>query len=403
VTGLVIWLRRGIGRPLAVALLAFVLTSLLSQPDWPVELDWGIRLTAASLVVVSPCVAAAAAFDTSRRLMPTLAMLSRGSVRHPFSVALPALAVVAWSVAVYVVVWAVAAAFVVRRGGVGITDWWVFPEIVAPLFGAGMVGLVVGLTLASRWAAVAAAVAVMTASVAAVPWGRGAFEALTTYGTLTGLERPSARAAAVVVGVVVVALGCLVAARELNRPSRARRLVLAACATVVGVAALAPAAWPWRQDVYVFTTEPYGCVGRAPAVCGPQSRLPLLRPVQASLADAYRALDGTEFVGPRAFSVERVDHYSHLAGAAPLDFDPAFLRGDRYDTVAVAGLLLRPHQCRALFDASGAGPILEAQSRVQPWLVAVLRGGIPARPVPAEVSADFDIIQQCAQMTGDLH
>lgn len=145
-TALLVWLRRGIGAPVALAVLAFVLTSLLSQPDWQVELDWATRLTAASLIVVSACVAAAAAFDTSRRLRPTLVELSRGSPRSALHIAFPAIAVVAWSLLAYVVVWVVSAGLVARHGGVGITDWWVFPEIVAPLLASGMVGLLLGMS-----------------------------------------------------------------------------------------------------------------------------------------------------------------------------------------------------------------------------------------------------------------
>src|SRR5690349_5545946 len=140
-----IWLRRGTGAPLALLLFGFVLTSLLSQPDWRVELDWATRLTAASLIIVSPCVAAAAAFDTSRRFRPTLALLSRGSTRRSWQIALPAMAVVAWAVLAYLLVWIIAAVLVMRHAGVGVTDWWVFPEIVAPLVGAGLVGLLAGL------------------------------------------------------------------------------------------------------------------------------------------------------------------------------------------------------------------------------------------------------------------
>jgi hypothetical protein len=351
---------------------------------------------------VSPCVAAAAAFDTSRRLCPTLAALAGGSPRRRFHLALPALAVVAWSVAAYAVTWSVAAVMVTRHGGVGITDWWVFPEIAAPLLAAGMAGLLTGLTVGGRLAAPVAAVAVIAAAVIAAPWGRGPFEAVTTYGTLTGLERPAVRAAAAVLGALAIALGALAAATEVHRPGRGRRSVLAGCAAVLVAGTLAPAAWPWSQDVYDVTREPYGCLGSSPSVCGPQSRLPLLRPVQTSLAQAYRELEGTDFTRPASFRVTRLDHYAHLDGAAPLDFDPAFIRGSQYDEGAVARALVRPHQCRDLFDPTLSVPILDAQDRVLPWLEAVLRGQTPSRPVPQQVQSSFDVIQECATMTDDL-
>lgn len=397
-----IWLARGLGAPLALALFAFVLTSLLTQPDWRVELDWATRLTAASLIVVSPCVAAAAAFDTSRRLRPTLAILSRGSTRHSVHIALPALAVVAWSVLAYMVVWTVAAVLVAMHGGVGVTDWWVFPEIVAPLVGAGMVGLLAGMSLGGRTAAPVAAVAVIAALIAAAPWGRGPFEAVTTYGTLTGLQRPTIRAVAAIVGVLIVAFGALVAAREVHRPITSRRVVLGGSAAVILLGTIVPAAWPWRQDVYESTREPYGCIGGTPSVCGPQSRLSLLRPVQASLADAYRTLEGTDFTRPTSFRVTRLDHYAELHGSAPLDFDPAFIRGNRYDKGAIAQALVRPHQCLDLFDATRSVPILDAQDRVQPWLKAVLSGETQPHPVPPVVASSFKVVANCAPMTGNL-
>jgi len=222
VSAFAIWLRRGVGAPLALALFAFVLTSLLSQPDWQVELDWATRLTAASLIVVCPCVAAAAAFETSRRLRPTLALLARASTRRSWQISVPAMAVAAWSVLAYVAVWVVAAVLVAAHHGVGVTDWWIFPEIIAPLIGAGMVGMVIGMAVAGRSAAPVAAVAVVAALIVASPWGRGPFEAVTTYGTLTGLQRPPGRALAAIIAALLVALGAFVAAREIHRPGRAR-------------------------------------------------------------------------------------------------------------------------------------------------------------------------------------
>jgi hypothetical protein len=178
--------------------------------------------------------------------------------------------------------------------------------------------------------------------------------------------------------------------------------VLCGCATAIALSTLLPAAWHWRQDAYVPTREAFGCVGSSPSVCGPGSRLRLLVPVQASLADAYQKLEGTDFTRPASFRVTRVDHYSDLDGAAPLDFDPAFIRGDRYDRGAVARALLRPHQCRELFDAAGSVRILDAQDRILPWLTAVLDGSTQARPVPPIVRTSFEVIQTCSPMTGDL-
>ena len=396
------WLRRGTGRFLAPVLLGFLLMALFSQPDWMIELDWATRLTAASVLVVSPAVAAVAAFDTSRRLRPTLTLLGRGSVRKPWHIAFPSLAVVTWAVVAYLLTWLVAAAVVSINDGIGIHDWWVFPEVVAPLVGAGSIGLFAGMVAGPRLAPPAAVMTLLAALVCAAPWGRGPFEAVTTYGTLTGLQRPPVRAVAVVVGVLVLALAVATAAVESNRPAGARSAVLGLCAGVAAVATVLPSAWPWKVEIYDVTDEAYGCVGSAPAVCGPRSRLPLLPPVQASLAEAYTQLAGTEFIRPTAFRVTRLDHYAHLDGAAPLDFDPADVHNDRYDNDAVARALVRPHQCSELFVASSAEPLLQAQDVVIPWLLQVLAGETAATPVPDDVSLAFARIQNCRPMTGDL-
>lgn len=399
-----IWLRRGTGPFLALAVLAILWSTLLPQRDWRIELDWATRLSAGPLLLICPGVAAAAAFDTARRLRPTLAYLSRGSTRPSAHLALPALAVIAWASFAYVLTWVLAAGVVAASSGVGVTAWWVFPEIIGPMVGAGAVGMLAGMAVGGAWASPLAAVAILAGAVAASPWGRGPFEAVTTYGTLTGLERPAHRAMAAIAGALVVAFGAVLAALELQRPAaRARGGVVFSCTTAILLGALAPAAWPWRQDIYVFTSEPYGCIGQAPSVCGPKSRLPLVRPMQAALAGAYRKLEGTDFTKPTSFRVTRLDHYSELQGAAPLDFDPALLNEGRSNTWIVASALLRPSQCLDWFDAPSSKRISDAQDRARPWLEEVLAGGTPARPVPAAVASAFKVVEGCTAMTWDLH
>jgi len=100
--------------------------------------------------------------------------------------------------------------------------------------------------------------------------------------------------------------------------------------------------------------------------------------------------------------VTRLDNYAQLDGAAPLDFDPAFIRGSRYSDDAVARILARPHQCQEMFDATGSVPILDAQDRVVPWLRAVLSGQTSARPVPPEIETAFKVIEDCTPMTRNL-
>lgn len=397
-----IWLRRGVGARVALLVAAFVLFQLFSRPEWENELDWATRLTGASLLLVCPCLGAAAAYDTAQRMRPTLADLSRGSPRHWLHIALPAAAVVAWSVAAYVLVWAVAAVVVTARGGVGITDWWVFAEVIAPLVGAGAVGLCAGMAVSGPLAAPIAAVTVLGGTMVASPWGRGPFEAVTTYGTLTGLERPAVRSAAAVGAALLVGAVAAFTARQRHRTYRGRGgpFVLAGCAVLAAVAVILPAAWPWDQDVYVPTSERYGCIGDDPSVCAPRSRLQLLQPVQASLADAYARLHGTDFTRPTTFRVTRGD-FSNLGGAAPLEYHPEDVRGDGYDTFATAEVLMRPHACAELYGGSGMDRVFNAQDVVRPWLERVIKGQAPGAPVPPEVASAFDVIQGCHAQTGD--
>lgn len=415
-SGLRLWLRRGSGAPLAVLIAAFVLILLLSQQQWRLELDWATRLSASSVLITTPFVAAAAAFDISRRFRPTLAHLAVGTARHRLQVLTPAVAVTVWAVMAYVVAWVVAAVVVATHDGVGVTDWWVFAEVAAPLLAAALLGTAIAMVLSEAVtgfvAAPVAAVTVLAGTVVASPWGRGPFEAVTTFGTLTGLQRPAVRAVAAVLAALILAGAAAVAAREAHRPAAARRGVLAGCAVLMLAAAVAPAAWPWSEDVYVVSREPTRCVGNAPAVCGPASRTRLLVPVQTSLAQAYRTLAGTDFTRPAAFTVTRLDHYADLHGAAPLDFDPTLIRAEKdsgtddrgagsYTPAGVVAALLRPHQCAEVFTAQQAPLILDAQDRVRPWLEAVLADRVPARLVPDDVQAAFEVIEHCDVVTGN--
>jgi hypothetical protein len=395
-----IWLRRGVGWRLGLLIAAFVFYQLFAEPDWRIELDWATRLTASSLLLVCPCVGAAAAYDTSRGLRPSLQLLSRGSTRRSAHIALPAAAVVAWSVLAYALVWAIAALTVLLVGGVGVTDWWVFPEVLAPVAAAGGVGLMAGMAVNGRLAAPIAAVAVLAGTMLASPWGRGPFEAVTTYGTLTGLERPVVRSAAAITGALVVAGCAAVAARALHRDNGSRRLVLTGCAAAAAFAIVLPAAWQGQGQVYVATSERYGCTGTAPSVCAPRSRVQLMLPVQASLAEAYRQLQGTEFTRPTSFRVVRGDDLSGLNGAAPLEYEPESVQGSGYRTFATAQALLNPHRCLELYGGPGIDRIMGAQDRVRPWLEGVLEGRTPGFPVPADVASSFTVIEDCQVQTG---
>lgn len=400
--GIALWIRRGAGAPVAVALAGFTLTTVFSQGHWQVEWDWGTRLSAASVIIACPLVAAAAAHDTARRYRPTVAELAKASARRGSQALAPALAVALCAGAAYVLTWLAVAVAVLRRGGVGPTDYWVYAEVLLPILVSSLVGACVGLVVDGFLAAPAAVLAVLATLVIAAPFGRGPFEAVTTYGTLTGLQRTPSRAMLSLAGLLVLGGGLVLASSWLTAVRRPRSFLWVLLAPVVAVAVVLPAAWPLDSQVYEVSTEQVRCVGRHPAVCGPTSRLPLLEPVQTSLADSYHTLDGTQFVAPQRFTVARLDQYAKLGSAAPLDFDPANLTAQGYSPQATARALARPHQCAELFSAKEAGPLLDAQDVVQGWLVAVLVGQTPPKPVPSDVTSAFEAILSCHVMRGDL-
>lgn len=395
-----IWSRSGPALPLGLVVLGAVGSTVVLDPDWHLEADWGLRLTAATVSFISPLVAAAVAFDTVRRHRPAVADFALASPRRVLPSVMPVVSLSVTVTLAYLLVWAGVLATAAASGGIGPTDWWVFPETLGPVIAAAFVGRAVGEWIHGIGAPIVAAVAVLAAAVVVSPWGRGPFEAVTTYGTLTGLERPPGQAAAVVaVTVVTAAMGAVAAARSrdwFRRPLR-RALLVAALVPVW----VLPAAWPWPDQVYRTSTEPVECTGTVPALCGPRSRVPLLAMAQPAFARAYERLQGTEFVRPSHFTVTRLGRYSDLDGAAPLDFDPAALTGRGYPPGSVVAALLRPHECAELFDAAEAVPVLEAQGRVEPWLLNVVEGRRPARPEPPEVSSSFDVILDCRVYTGN--
>ncbi|QNN48404.1 hypothetical protein H9L10_08580 [Phycicoccus endophyticus] len=387
--------------PVALVVLAAVASTVASRSDWFLEADWGLRLTSSTVVLVSPLVAAGAAFVTARRYHPSLAAAARAGTRAPWVHLAPAAALAGAAGVAYVLVWTGVLVAVAASGGIGPTDVWVVPETVVPVVAAAALGGVVGHLVRSLVSPLVAAVLVLLTAVVASPWGRGPFEAVTTYGTLTGLERPPAQAAVTVVAAGLIVLGCALAVTRLSAGDPPR-VVGSVLALALVLATVAPAAWPWQDQVYRVSTEATGCVGSNPRLCGPQSRLPLLAMAQPTFARAYERLRGTPFVAPTAFRVTRLDHYSQLDGAAPLDFDPSQIPDDRAATSQVVAALLRPHQCADLFDATGAVALLDAQDVVRPWLTGVLEDRVPAQPVPDEVADAFSVVLSCRVMTGDL-
>lgn len=398
-----IWLRRGPAAWLGLLVLGFGGTTVFSQSEWVVEWDWGARLLAAAVIVLSPIVAAAVAYQHATMVRRGLGTLARGSVRGSLPVLLPAGAVALTTSLAVIVLWVAIGVRTVLAGGIGPTDAWVYAEVLAPLWAAAAVGLLVGSVVDGVLAGPVAGVALVIITALGSLFGRSPFSAVTTYGTLTGLERPPGQAAVVVaccLGMTALALfgAALVWRGTLTRHRSALPLVAAALVAL----AVVPAATPWHDQVFRASAEPRACVEGVPAVCGPQSRLPLLVPVQRSFHRAYTVLDGTPFVEPSAFTVTRLDQYSSLGSAAPLDFDPAYLRDGAYDNGAVARALVRPHQCEGLFDASAAVPLLDAQDVVLPWLQGVLNSGRRPAQVPPPVLAAFDVIESCTVRTTDL-
>lgn len=396
------FLRRGTSIPLGLLVLGAVVGSVATNPDWHLELDWGLRLTSSTVAFVAPLVAASAAYETSRRHHPTVAAFARAGSRGPALHLIPAVGPALAASGGYVLCWVGITLTTIVNDGVGLTDPWVFPETLGPVLGAAAIGGMVGNWVRGIGAPVVAAAVVLSAAVLVSPWGRGPFEVVTTYGTLTGIERPPSQAgAAVVSALLTMALAASLCCMGRVAPwPRWTRIALLAAFVPIWVA---PVAHPWPDQVFRVSSESVGCVGSSPSLCGPQSRLGLLRRAQPSFAAAYARLEGTPFDGPDAFRVTRLDHYSRLNGAAPLDFDPAGLSSPQgYPLSGVVAALLRPHQCRGLFDAQQSVPLLEAQHRISPWLEDVVSGRRPGQPVPPAVLDDFSTITSCDVFSGDL-
>lgn len=279
------------------------------------------------------------------------------------------------------------------------TDPWMWWEVLLPLYAASGIGYLVGSRLRPAIAVPTAAVADLLVVAVFATYGRGPLSSQTTYGTMTGIERPPWQAIAALVSSAALACLCVLLTR--NRTKRGRLSALAAV-LALGLVVL-PVIYPWHDPVFRVTKEPIACAPGIPEICGPRSRLPLLKQLQSTMAEAYASLIETPVVAPRRFTVTRYDHYSDLRDSAPLDFDPALLKDGRYSVDGVARILARPHQCKELFAAESATRILDAQDVVIRWVQSVLSGTRSATPVPLAVVSAYEVIETCQVMTNDLH
>lgn len=395
-----VWIRSGWAIVIGLVVLGAVANSVVFVHDWHLEADWGLRLTSSTVAFVSPMVAAAAAYETSKRHHPTFAAFADAGTRRVLTHVLPAISVLVTAAVAYLIVWMGVLATTAASGGIGVTDLWVFPETLLPVIAAAFLGCLVGHWIAGMAAPIAAALLVLVAAIAASPWGKGPFEAVTTYGTLTGLERPPAQAAAVVLASIASVAICTVGVAQRVRGVALRWVQAAVAGSLVAVS-IVPVAWPWSDQVFRPSTEAIECVGSAPALCGPRSRVPLLAMAQPDFQRAYERLAGTEFTRPTRFTVTRLNAYTRLDGAAPLDFDPGALTDLGYPTFNIVSALLRPHECRGLFDAQASVPILEAQAHVDPWLTGVVEGRRSPTPVPEDIEKAFTVITDCEVFTGE--
>lgn len=86
---LFLWLRRGAGLMIFATIGGFLLATSAYVHPWLLDAGWGMRNSAAVVLIFCPFLAAVVAYDVSRRVNPTLAEVARGSSRGMFAAFLP--------------------------------------------------------------------------------------------------------------------------------------------------------------------------------------------------------------------------------------------------------------------------------------------------------------------------
>ncbi|MGL5828633.1 MAG: hypothetical protein ACRC0L_03575, partial [Angustibacter sp.] len=124
-----------------------VLAVSFSRRGWQYEWDWAFSNSSVSSVLLGPIAAGLVAFDRVHRFAPTLAELSRSTVRGrsaPFGLAV---ATWVWAVAAWAVGLLVVAAVVSMNDPAGWPDPWILLEVPCTLLATTFIGLLWGAKL----------------------------------------------------------------------------------------------------------------------------------------------------------------------------------------------------------------------------------------------------------------
>lgn len=403
-SGLWTWLRRGTATLAFPAFVAVGIIVTLSRQGWEYEWDWAFSNASSGILIIAPLLAGIVAFDRSRRVFPTLAMMARTAARGGWADLILALA--AWIVGV--AAWASTMGYAAFRAAVhhpgGTPDPWIFIEVPALLAFACAVGVLVGSTMNGLMAGPVAAAIVYAARFFGGSLGvEGFMAAGGATGPLAALERDPIAALVLIVLHLILAVLAIAISRVVTsaRPLLARRgwtgtgAVLAVVAFVLAHSALS------GHEPYRWTTAAPVCFGTSAEVevCGPATASASLRIAQDGLSRAVARLDGSELDLQRRYVLPygtRIDPSWGVLRVTPDEFvDGSLGVGDAAATVST------PRLCQAYFGDRPPEGLLDDQSEVARWVTASLRSSTPPPPSSATVDA-YRELRTCVPMTQRL-
>ncbi|MGN6332734.1 MAG: hypothetical protein ACTHOD_13950 [Motilibacteraceae bacterium] len=386
-----IWLRRSLAPRLAPLYVVALLWAQYSVKGWQYEWVWGLRAPMRFLVLVSPLLAAAVAFDVAR-WQPVASALSASTRRwRAATLAVPA-AHVAWAFGCIALVLSTAVVRLSLDHAMGRPDLWLPAELLAALVAAASVGLVLGTVCPPGLAAPAAAVVVI--AIAALGGSVGlmnTFSPQGAAGSLLMLERdPGAAAFAVLLDVGVVALALALALRGSARKGLWRVGVGVAAAGVLALVAVPGGALP-RE--YRPVASPESCVAReAVRVCGPELAHRHLTDVADAVQQATSMLAASGLPFPHSYVLATPGSPPDPAETRTVVWaSTAQLHDDRRQS-AIAAALAAPRDCPAMYQLGpDTGPLVDDQAQVSSWIRQALASGHRSAAPPPVVEAYRDL------------
>lgn len=399
-----VWLRRGLGAPLALFLTVFLAWFLWSNLAWSLDAQWGTRYIGALTTLLAPLVAATVAYDQAKRYHPALADLSRSTRRGGRSALLPALSVYAWVVTALAIV--IAGVVITVRAHHGLTglDPWLAPELLAATGAIVAVGMAAGSLVHGHAAPVLAAtialVAPLMLSVVSTDLGGTLFAIAHSEGTLLGLARVPHAAVTAILTHCTVIVACGVVTWLGTRPVPFdRRIAVASLLPVVAALTAQTLTFP-STGTFEPTHEALACVGSRPEVCAPERAQEFMRPVQRDFAAAVTALDGSGLTLPARLTYARMGTNGWTKDSTNLSFNLEDIHNGHLPAQVLTESLATPRACRALFDESTGqtASYLEREGRVRAFMLDRIQH--PSRtPAPPGIRADYQALLDCPTIT----